>query len=369
MQQRLKLRRRAFGLGDDTGGGDIDRFQAAGDDVVAVEVPALEAEHAEVGFGPRALPHRHPQGEAVVDEHLAAVVLDAPGFEQPRQVGTHTGGDENALGRARHQRVGARVEKDDGPAAAQQMLVDGVEHLIGQVPGMREHDDIDVSVDGRVERADAAHIVQLADDVHDKPGLEHLVAGRVEAAIEIKPGEQAHDRTLGIGGLGDQLDELILEKRLLVGPDQGHGFRNAQGFRRAFGQWLGGNEAEVDRLAALGHRNRLDAELIGEILVFRKRLRVDHIQAQAAFAGDDDFPQQLLNPGGVGADLRHVLGGGIGVEEADLDGGFEARHDFPGRRGEGEQAIPGQIEAPARQQRDHRHREQQGEGDEGESDD
>ena len=319
-------------------------------------------------FGPRALTHGNAQGQIAVGEHLAAVVFHAPGFEQPRQIGTHARGHEDALGRARHQRIGVGVEEGDYFAAAHDVLVDGVKHLVGQVARMHEHDDIDVFVDAFVNLADAAHFVQLTDDVHDEPGLQHLLGSRIEAAVDIELGEQGHHGAFGIGRLGDELDEFVFEERFLVGPDQRHGFGNAQGFRRAFGQWLGRHEAEIDGFAALGDGNRLNAELVGEILVFGKRFGVDRRQRQASVARDHDFAEQFLHAGGVGSNLGHVLGRRIRIEECQLDRRLKVRDDVPGRGSQSEQAIFGQVQAPARQQGNHGDREQQGRCDQHQSD-
>ncbi len=183
----------------------------------------------------------HQQRLLGIGQHLGAVILDTPGRQQWLQIGGAILDGGDAVRAADGSGVGIRVEEHHGLAAAQHVLVDGVQHLLAQLLRMHEKQNVDGLIDGVGVRIDAPHLIELAHGIHEHPGLGRLHGLRIDATVDRQAGEEADNRQLGVGDLGDQLGKFILQELFLIRADQRDGLedlRRDRCFRCRLLGWL-----------------------------------------------------------------------------------------------------------------------------------
>ncbi len=155
----------------------------------------------------------------------------------------------------------------------------------------------------------------------------------------------------------DEADDVVLQELFLLPLEQADDLATVGG--------VGAGQAEVHRLAARRHRDGLQAELGGAILVLGERFRIDHAQAQLALGVLGHFFQQLADSLRISARFRIVSTAFLGEEEIKIHRLGQRADDLLGAGRERIQLALGQVEARAAQhERDENGDadEQQGEG-------
>ena len=76
------------------------------------------------------------------------------------------------------------------------MLIYCVQHLLRQILGMDDHQDIDVLLNAVTGKVDSANFVELSNQVHYKPGWGRLSHCGIKAAIDFELSYQANHRSI-----------------------------------------------------------------------------------------------------------------------------------------------------------------------------
>ena len=316
----------------------------------------VEREHAP------ALLHPHLEREVEVRDHVVAEG-HAPCGEQRVELGAARPGRLHEAARhARLLHLGVGVDEREEPAAAQHVLVDGVERFARQRLRMDQHQDVDVLGDlfePRGQRAQLEELLHLLDD-HPRRRIEaaerRLHPPRPLLAFDRQRAQQAHDLLRGLREVVHELGDVVLEELLALGGEEGDGFLVIDGVRT--------DEAEVEAPLVEPQRHAAQAVRDGAVLLFGEGLGVDHVQRQLPAGEPFVLVEQGAHAIGVAADARRPPQ--LALREVETQGHrlLQAREDAARAFGEGEQAVLGEVDArrsqePARQDV---HREQQYEG-------
>ncbi|MNN17938.1 hypothetical protein D3C81_1311370 [compost metagenome] len=199
-----------------------------------------------------ALPLAHGDGHGVgaVSHHLALFQFQAPSLEQRLEVGRAV---LRGFRRHRHTGIGLAVGVDECQqlAATQDELVDGVERLLRQLLGMHQQQYADILGDLVDFRREALQIELLADILQHHPRRTRLLRLHVEAAVHLQIAHQPDHRPLRLRQALHQATDVVLEEFLVVQREERDGL--------GIIQRIGAGQTEVDLLAALIQRHRLQA--------------------------------------------------------------------------------------------------------------
>ncbi|MNO68781.1 hypothetical protein D3C76_596210 [compost metagenome] len=338
LDQRDEAGLRTFQRREDAGAGDGQVLQAGGTHVVLVQGALVHVQPQRVALGALALAHGDGHGVGTIRHHLARVQLQAPGLEQRFEVGRAV---LRGFRRHWHAGIGFAIGVDERQqlAAAQDELVDGVERLLRQLLGMHQQQYADILGDLVDFRREALQVELLADILQHHPRRTRLLRLHVEAAVHLQIADQPDHRPLRLRQALHQAADVVFEEFLVVQREERDGL--------GIVQRIGAGQTEVDLLAALVQRHRLQAELGGAVFLFGERLRIDDMQPDLAASLALVGLEQLLDTPGVVAQRHEVLGALVGIEEVQVDRLLQLAKDLLRPVGDGVQALLGQVQARA----------------------
>ena len=189
----------------------------------------------------------------------------------------------------------------------------------------------------------ALDMEQLADLLQHHPRRRRLLCAHVEATGQLQSGQHTdHRQFTGCQAL-HQAADFVFEELLLIQREERNDLRAALG--------VGSSQTEVDLVAALVQRYRLQAELGRAVLLLGKRLRVDHVQLELAAGSTLIGLEHLLDTTRVVTQRYQVLGGLVRIEEVQFDRRLQAIENALGPLGDGVELLLGQIEPGIGQER------------------
>ena len=343
-------------------GAEPEVGEIAGDDVLLVEgvrgdvhpYRIVERQHAPC------LLHAHLERELEVRDHVLAEG-HAPGGEQLVDLGAAR--RDRLHEAARHGvllGLGVRVDERDDPAAAQHVLVDGVERLARQGLRVHQHQDVDVLGDLLELRMQRAQVEELAYLIDHHPGLRthaaHRRLHRRSLPLDRQRAQQADDLLFRVREVVDELGHVVLEELLALRREERDDLLVVDGVRP--------RETEVEDPLVEPQRHPAQAVPDGTVLLIGERLGVDHVQRQLCAGEPLVLLEQRSHAIGVAPDTGHSLQFALRKMEPQGHRLVEAREDSTGSFGEGEQAVLGQVDARRAEEpaREDVHREQQYDG-------
>ena len=241
---------------------------------------------------------------------------------------------------AGHRRLDLRIgiDKDQGLAALQHVLVDGELRRVGELLRMHHHQHVDIGrdlVDVGRQSLDIVDLAQLADDRQRLALLALQRRGRVNNKRQ--RAHQPDHRALREGERVDQPRQIVFEKPLALGVEERDDLL-------VVGR-VGAGEAEIDRLALVVERHGLQPIGDGAVLGVGKRLRIVDFEPQLAFGGGDILVEQLAHALGIDAIGRRAVAEPVRVIEAQRDRLLDLGEGLPRAAGQRVEVLRGQVEA------------------------
>ena len=285
--------------------GHIDRLEIGSDDVAVAEIFAGQSEDGRMTHRRLALLYGHLQGPAQVGDEALGVHGNAPGLEQRLQRRGPFGG--KARGRVARilARVGLgiRVDKGQQPAAGEHELVDGQKHFIRKV--LRVHHDkrIEIVRQRFGVRFDGSQVEQFVPLVVYRPAGCALAGLHVEPAGHLQPGNQAHARQIGLVQRRNHPGQIVFEGCFLVRRQERQHFQPIDR--------IGADHTQIEHVAGLVQRYRLQPVARGIVLGFREWFRIDALELDHAVGMRGKLLHQFPDTLGIAADLRQILAGRI----------------------------------------------------------
>ena len=232
------------------------------------------------------------------------------------------------------------IGQDQGLAAAQDELVDGIALAFRQVAGVGQHDDVGVGGNFLPLAQWNVDIEESAQGLRDRVGAAFAPHCRLyPARSEIqREGRDHHQfRQVGIGQAIDHAGQVVFQEPAPFRLEEGDGFL-------IIGRVLP-DQAEIEGVAACAQRHAAQAGVNGAVLVFREGFRVDQFQADASAGDGAEFLQHAHDPVRVVADFRYRPGEGRRVVELHGDVFLQPGEHVAGAVGQGVEAVLGQIQA------------------------
>ena len=321
--QRFESRRGAVDRFEDSGRAHCELLQLGGDDIVTVDVVAVQFDPGDVIERLRAAArpmHRDADRVLAVAGDNIRQEAHAPFLEQRFEIAV---GRLAGLGALAGLQFGIGIDKDQRLAALQDKLVNREQCLLRQVLRMHQHQDTDVGghrVELGADRLNLGELTQLLDNRH-RP---HRAAAhrRHDIAFE-RQARRKPDR----GALRDR--EIVDEAGQIV-------FEEAFALRREEGDDLliigrvGAGEAKEYLLTLLVERHGLQAERDGTVLDIGEGLRVVGFEAQFATRRRDILVEQFAHTLGVDAVGRRRVAEAGRIIEAQCDRLVDARQCLAG---------------------------------------
>ncbi len=186
----------------------------------------------------------------------------------------------------------------------------------------------------------ALHRIELFDLLVDGPRRVGAAGLEIHVALHGQCRQPAHHGFLRRGELEDELGHVVLQLFLAARGQVGDGALAVGG--------VGGREPQVHALTAIV--DRIHAEFVGAVFLFRIGLRIDDLEREVAVGQRGQLFEQFAHARTVTAHARILGRGFLAEEEVEVHRLLEPAHDALGALRHRVEIVRGQVDLRAAQQ-------------------